>query len=140
MLEVCKTQEHLGGYFVWNFNQPVGHTRDYSRKVIPLLFPKGWEYQCGYLTNSKQIDHIMNPKADGYEFDEQQVVFESAWDEVLSNLMRKGDVRKPDGKCFRSFPKKKRHILKSEWGKAEESDRLEAKLPKHLEHFSLQKT
>ena len=121
--------------FVWNFNQPVGHTRDYSRKIKPLVFPKGWEYQCGYLTNSKAIDNIMNPKAIGYEFDEQQIVFDSAWDEVLSNLMKKGEAKSPTGKYFRSFPKTKRHKLKTQWGKAEESDRLEAKLQNHLERL-----
>ena len=95
MLEVCKTQEKLSGYFVWNFNQPVGHTRDYNRKIIPLVFPRGWEYQCGYLTNSKAIDKIMNPKGEGCEFDEQQIVFDSAWDEVLSNLMNKAMLEPP---------------------------------------------
>ena len=31
----------------------------------------------------------MNPKSEGYDFDDQQIVFDSAWDEVMSNLMKK---------------------------------------------------
>ena len=43
----------------------------------------------------------MNPKSTGFEFDEQQMVYDAAWDEVLSNLMKKGDARDSNGKCFR---------------------------------------
>ena len=32
----------------------------------------------------------MNPKSEGFEFDEQQMVFDSAWDEVMSNFMKRG--------------------------------------------------
>ena len=117
MLEVCKIQEKLGGRFVWNFNQPVGHTRESGRKINPLVFLTGWDYNCGYLTNSPNIINIMNPKSEGYEFDEQQMVFDSAWDEVMSNFMKKGDARDPNGKCFRVYPKTKRHELNKTVGK-----------------------
>ena len=60
MLEVCRTQDKLGGRFVWNFNQPVGHTRQPGRKINPLVF-SDWEDTCGYLTNSPDIYKIMNP-------------------------------------------------------------------------------
>ena len=90
MLEVCTIQEKLGGRFVWNFNQPVGHTRESGRQIRPLVFLTGWDYNCGYLTNSPDIVKIMNPKSEGFEFDEQQMVFDSAWDEVMSNLIKKG--------------------------------------------------
>ena len=78
MLEVCKIQENLGGYVVWNFNQPV--------TIRPQ---RGWDYQCGYLTNSPKIYTMMNPKAEGFELEERQPVYDAAWDELLSNLKRK---------------------------------------------------
>ena len=112
MLEVCKIQEKLGGRFVWNFNQPVGHTREPGRQINPLTGPS-WDETCGYLTNSPNIYKIMNPKSSGFEFEEQQMVYDAAWDEVMSNLMKKGDARDSNGKFFRVYPKTKRHMLKN---------------------------
>ena len=74
----------------------------------------------------------MNPKSEGYEFDEQQMVYDSAWDEVMSNLMKRGDAMDSNGKCFRVYPKSKRHKLKNQWGKAKDADRIEGKLQSYL--------
>ena len=41
------------------------------------------------------------------------MVYDAAWDEVMSNLMKKGDARDSNGKCFRVYPKTKRHMLKN---------------------------
>ena len=46
--------------------------------------------------------------------------------------MKKGDARDPNGKCFRVYPKSKRHKLKNQLGKAKDSDRIEAKLQNYL--------
>ena len=50
----------------------------------------------------------------------------------MSNLMKKGDARDSNGKCFRVYPKTKRHKLKNHWGKTKDADKIEAKLQNYL--------
>ena len=68
----------------------------------------------------------------------QQPVCDAAWDELLANLRKRGDARRPDGQYFQRAPRSKRRRLDDDKTKLKEVDMMEARLRTYLETFFLQ--